>query len=163
MSDSKYRIPRMTLAVMVLGAGCDDGNGEGGLGDISGRGFGEVGGETEPGGESGVSDDRIARLTRIASKLCDPDRPCDWEDADPPPFTSEQACVDSYVQELKAFFEELDESCGAAYLSYYECYVSVYCGEGDAATLQRCYRSGELVEQRCEGMLDDDHVDLVED
>lgn len=137
MSDSKYRIPRMTVAVMVLGAGCDDGNGEGGVSD--------------------------GRLTRLASDMCNLSRTCDWEDADPHPFTSEQACVDSYVQELKAFFDELDESCGAAYLSYYECYVSLGCDPSDVESFRRCQRSYTLVEEHCEGMLYDDHVDAVED
>ena len=137
MSESKYRIPRVTVAVMVLGgASCDD----------------------DKGGTGGVNVSK-SRIDRLAEQYCEtvfecPETREDYEDE----FGTEQQCVEQFGAELNSDLKEVSKECGDAYLDYYECYLSMGCSaeEGD------CEEFYERAKDECPDF-EDEHFDNAED
>lgn len=97
MARHKRRIPPAAVAVLVCGAGCDDGG--------------------------GAKGDRIAEVSRAVCKRvfrCYPDEAA--ED-----YGSERACARESESDYEALRDEFDEACLEAALDYAECYVGIAC------------------------------------
>lgn len=129
MSEAKYRIPRMAMAVMVLGAnGCGDDDG---------------------GGSSKDPDERLQDLGKKTCKLvfsCE-DGPWTFDPDDPDQdFTNEKECIASFVRFQKELLDVVSTKCRDAYLSYYECLVSAGC---DGDTKGKCKASYQAYQDAC--------------
>jgi hypothetical protein len=129
LSEAKYRIPRMAMAVMVLGAnGCGDDDG---------------------GGGSASPETRVENLAKKACKLAFSCTTGPWapeEDDQDRNFSTEQECVAQFVRDSKEAVAGISTACRDAYLDYYECYVSAGC-PGD--TKGKCKASYQRYVDAC--------------
>ena len=124
MSDTRFRIPRMTMAVMVFGGlGC---------------------GSDKKSGSTTESD--TARIQKIADDECTAQFTCPDANSD---YATQQECVDHYVNKLTTELAKVTTGCREASLEYYECYETLGCG-GDPA---QCAKQNVTYEAKCQGML----------
>ncbi|HEX5659446.1 MAG TPA: hypothetical protein VFX59_19760 [Polyangiales bacterium] len=120
MSETKYRIPKMAVAVMVLGAnGCGD----------------------DDGGSSGS---RVENLGKGVCKLVYSCEDGDWAlDPDDPDitFSSEEECVEQFTKETQQEFAGVSAQCRNAFLAYYECYVDAGCDGDEEGKCEKLYKA----------------------
>ncbi len=167
MSESKYRIPRLAMAVMVLGACGDDGEGsnrgttaggnDGGTttnrdaGTSTGRDAGASSGSDAGGGAGSASAADLSRLSKVGSTLCKLVLTCKEGDFAPLPgeqvsFKDEKECLTQFTAEFTPGMNKASPSCRDAFLTYYECYV----GSGCAADMEKCAALYEMYYSACE-------------
>jgi hypothetical protein len=152
MLDSKLRIPRVALAVLVLGGACgddetdDDERGDAGSRDAGGghdghdagdehdagsgdehdAGPGDAGGADAGGGNDvDISDKRIQK---VASDFCAQGFACDVEEV-VGNFDDEAACVADSVTYWQDYVETLGEDCIDSQLDLYACAALLSCTE----------------------------------
>jgi hypothetical protein len=124
VSETRFRIPRMTMAVMVFGGlGCDS--------DEKFR----------------ASD--TARIQKIADDECQAQFHCQDATHDATDYTTQQECVDHYVNKLTTELAKVTTDCKEASLEYYECYEALGCG-GDPT---KCAKQNATYETKCKDML----------
>lgn len=127
MSETRFRIPRMTMAVMVFGGlGC--------------------------GSDKSAPPSDTARLQKIADDECKLEFvSCpDW-DTSGQPYTTQQECVDWFVNQIKNYVANVSADCKEAALTFYECYSSVGCNDDVSV---KCSRQQTTIDDKCSGMGD---------
>jgi hypothetical protein len=138
MLDSKLRIPRVALAVLVLGGACgddetdDDEDGDAGSGDAGGGHDGhDAGDERDAGGDAGGGNDvdvSDSRIQRVASDFCEQGFACDVEEV-VGNFDDVAACVADSVTYWQDYVEARGEDCIDSQLDLYACAALLSCGE----------------------------------
>jgi hypothetical protein len=140
MLDSKLRIPRVALAVLVLGGACgddesdDDEGGDAGSGDAGGGHDGHDAGDEHDaggGGDAGGGNDvdtSDSRIQRVASDFCEQGFACDVEEV-VGNFDDVAACVADSVTYWQDYVETQGEDCIDSQLDLYACAALLSCGE----------------------------------
>jgi hypothetical protein len=140
LSQTKFRIPRVTTAALLLGsAAC-----------------GSDGGGT-PGGTTKGVNVSSSRMTAIAKQMCKQYQQCDEEYFDEY-YDDLGDCTDVKSEEFEGQAEGVNKACADAALDYLACYSTLSCkdlpGEGEAA--EKCEDFVDAYEEECEGAgLDD--------
>lgn len=134
MTKSRYRIPRLAAASLVLGGACGDDD-KGDAHDTAGV---------------NVSKSRIADL---AKDFCANAFDCDPQGAKEE-FDTEAACVASYKAYWQNYAETSSDECADAYLDVYACYSTAECGEEDTCD-KLLIRAQDLCEDEGEASDDD--------
>ena len=124
MSETRFGIPRMTMAVMVFGGlGC--------------------------GNDKASTASDSARIQKIADDECKLEFTCSEATHDPNDYTTQQECVDHFLAKLTTELAKVTTDCKEAALEYYECYEGLGCG-GDVS---KCARSYATYQTKCKNML----------
>jgi hypothetical protein len=164
MMNGKLHIPRMAVAILVLGGAC--GEDESGSGDDAGanprsdRSDGgtsaaeDVDSSSDDGntsdaggvqGDDGGVDVSKARLARVAQDFCKTAFACDAEMA-MGHLQDETHCVDFISEIIESDMGEDGDECGDALLDTYDCYATASCEE-ESYTV--CAEHIELVVEYC--------------
>jgi hypothetical protein len=144
MADGKLKIPRMALAVLVLGGACgddennDSGDDAGGHDEHDGGGHDEHdagggGGDAGAGGgDGGGGGDTIdvsdARIQKVARDFCAQGFQCDVEEV-VGNFDDEAECRADSVSYWEDYLPTLGEACIDAQLDLYACAALLSCDE----------------------------------
>jgi hypothetical protein len=159
VSTTRFRIPRVTAAILVLGGACGDGDGnkDGGIplgggdgdgdGDVDGGGDGDGDGDgdVDAGTGTGGTDVSTARMAKIAEGFCR-----QYADCDPEGFASYYDSEPDCVSDNKAFFSEYATAygtdCADAILDVLACSNELTCTQDPA---DECQSAGRGVIDNC--------------
>jgi len=123
LSVSRYRIPRLTVAALILGACGDDDGGDSSAG-------------------INVSDSRIQSTARAACRYyaeCEPDAFAEY-------YESPADCVATYQDDFAMYVETYGKECTDAYLDWMDCAVVLGC---DADVDTKCASAEKKIDQLC--------------
>lgn len=124
MSETRYRIPRMTAAVMVFGGlGCGD--------------------------DKAATGSDTSRIQKIFHDECTLEFSCQDATHDPADYTTQQACVDFWVSKFTAELASVTTDCKEASLEYYECFTTLGCG----TDVSKCAKLYATYQTKCKDMI----------
>lgn len=133
MSQTKFRIPRVTTAALLLGsAACSGSNNS-----------------STPGGTTKGVNVSNSRISAIAKAMCKQYQECD-EDYFDESYDSLADCNDDRSDYLKDQADTVNKACADAALDYMACYSKLSCDDLEDAD-EKCEDFVDAYEDECEG------------
>lgn len=138
MSQTKFRIPRITTAALLVGGAACGGDGGG-----------------TPGGTTNGTNVSSSRITAIAKAMCKQYQECDKDDFEDA-YDDVDQCIDDRADYLDDQADAVNKACADAALDYLACYSTASCKDLPEDEYDdppsKCEDFADAFEDECAGM-----------